>query len=281
MIPSNQFFYGSGSGGVPSVLQPWYDSLIVKPSEGLWTDLKIMADGMAEDGDWAEMDLISVNAAMETDEQRLRPFKTTSGNDFTKVGAPTLNFEGFQNPSPGNSNYLWMNFVPSINGVKFTQNNAYIAIYGETNGDSDPVMGAYSTTTSAVLMTIDSSNISTRVNNAMSAINDDSLGGYEASKTGLAVSVKRFYSSVIRLSSTTVRSYMSGTYSNITSYSSNGVVDNNLALLGVHFGGDFIAGSTACKIRTCVIGSSSIDSDRVAARLNTFFAARGLSIANY
>jgi len=69
MIPNNQMFFNQ-SASTSSDIQVWYDSLSVKPSAGLWSDLQTLYDGMVSDGDWVEMDFFSMIACMETNEQR-------------------------------------------------------------------------------------------------------------------------------------------------------------------------------------------------------------------
>jgi len=201
MIPSNQFFYGSGSWGV-SVLQDWYDSLAVKPSAGLWTDLKIMADGMNTDGDWGEADLISVHAGLETDEQRLRPFKTTSGDDFTLLGAPTLSIEGFDSNSNNGIDSKWN---PVDNGVKYKLNDCYMACYGVSKSSTGTGMYFFGASDADDILY--NSNISTRLTTT-TLISDDEcrINGIDYTnnttlKTGLLDSVKRYYNSIKRIKS--------------------------------------------------------------------------------
>jgi len=288
MIPNNQFFYGSGSGGV-TVLQDWYDSLAVKPSEGLWTDLKIMADGMSEDGDWDEMDLFGVIAGLETDEQRLKPFKTTSGDNCVVEGAPGLSVNGIDNPLLTNVNGLNLKWNPTDNGVKYALNNAYIGGFGITKTSSltiQYIMGSILDVTG----TIYQSNISiqattTSIANVSSSINQQSFLS-SRSKTGLLDTIKSFSTGLQRIDSLNLNQKI-----NDNSYG-RGSLSNFMPTLDFGFFGYFyqddvtplyFEGNSDDVIygRAYIAGSSLIDHDRVAARLNTFFAARGLSIANY
>jgi len=280
MIPNNQMFFPKR--GQVSVLQPWYDSLSVKPSAGLWTDLKIMADGMNEDGDWEEADLISVHAALETDEQRLRPFKTTSGDDFIPTNSPTLSVEGY-NSSDGSDRLIDCKWNPVDNGVKFTENNAYIGIYGvskTSTGSGNEIFGASNENGDFGNCIISTSLTTTAITNASQTM----INGYfnttsTPSKTGLSNTIKRYYVGIKRTSSSSITKYINGVQ-NVVGSLSTGLTPYDFSILGVNYGGVYST-ATLHTSRACIVGSSLIDHDRVAARLNTFFASRGLSIDNY
>jgi hypothetical protein len=266
-----------------SVLDSWYASLLVKPSAGLWTDLKAMADGMNSDGDWNEMDMFGMLACMETDEQRLKPLKTTSLSDFTKVGNPTLNSAGALNPVPGAFNYIRTNWTPSIHGVKFTQNSASFSIYADTNNNPftlGGVAGAYSFNFSTNLV-MNMAELNTTLSNGGSSINDDASGEYAVLKTGFTNSSKRYFSSLIRTTSNLVQSYLNGQSSALVTSVSNGRCDINLALLGYDDGSGYVDTAITDIIRVVITGSGNVNPDRVATRLNSFFTSRGLTITNY
>lgn len=284
MIPNNQLFYSSGSNSV-SVLQPWYDSLIVKPSAGLWTDLKLLADGMNSDGDWDEMDLIGITAAMETDEQRLRPLKTTSGLDMIATGgALILNSNGIRTTSSSVINMRW---IPSINGVKYTLNSAYIGFYGETLTSSPTdgyCMGSQNIADDAGTGLYRQIPLPTEISNRLdSVINNNTSNTLIGAvvKTGLLNAIKRYYLSIQINSSTQVNKYINGQTLTAAENPPTGLSDVSFYLLGFNYSDGSVYARILDYTRACIIGSSLIDSDRVAARLNTFFTSRGLSIANY
>jgi len=283
MIPNSQRWFLPPSGVGGSDIQVWYDSLSVKPSEGLWTDIQNLYEGMNTDGDWTESDLISIHAALETDEQRLRPFKTTSGDDFTILGSPNLNTDGFRNPNSGVNNLILTSWNPTDDGIKYTLNSAFIGVYGQTlisTLTSAFAVGSQDALSSAPSITISvSSTTTTILNRNGSGINSISIGGTNLTKSGLANSPKQFFASLKRISSTEVISYINNVSQNVTD-SSEGLPTPDIALCGSNYI-SFYANNYVGYTRACIAGSSLIDHNRVAARLNTFFASRGLSIDNY
>jgi len=276
-------FCGGGSNQPISVLQTWYDSLSVKPSAGLWADLKTMADGMNSDGDWSEMDFMSMIACMETDEQRLRPLKTSSGSDMIKVGSPTLDSSGVVNPSPGSLNYINTKWNPTSNGVKYILTNSFLAAYGDTvtSTTSDLyICGAAEPNpafTNAALIEIwASATTAVRSKGYM----HDSTGGPGASiKTGLSNSAKRYFGGIKR-NGNSITKFINSAPVWTTFLAPVGMPNLELLLLASNFAGTITA-DTRHIIRSLVFGSSLIDKTRVYTRLNTFFTARGLTITNF
>jgi len=291
MIPNNQFFKSVPPSGGGSVLQPWYDGLLVKPSEGLWTDLKIMADGMNEDGDWSEADLFGVTAALETDEQRLRPFKTTSGDDCVLEGAPGLSINGLDNPLATDVNGLNLKWNPTDNGVKYTLDDAYIGMFGITKSSiisTYRYFGSFNEDVSLNKYTAHLSIVSTSTSMRLdaSSINNLNTLTNTLSKTGLLNATKTFFVGLKRLNTTTVTRFSNGTSSN-ESVNSGFLANIDFGLNGYYYEDAvtplYFQSTSANNVyfRGYIAGSSLIDHNRVAARLNTFFSARGLSIANY
>lgn len=267
-----------------SVLQTWYDSLSIKPSAGLWTDLKIMADGMDADGDWSEMDFMSMIACMETDEQRLRPLKTTSGDDMVKVGSPTFDSAGVVNPSPGSGNYINTKWNPVDNGVKYTLDSALFAVYGDTitstgSGVEMSGSGDQLTSITSCLMNVTETTTSLSINTA-SRINGVT-NVITSTKTGLSNAAKRYFCALIRTSSSSITKYVSG--SSFVNPTNNSTVNNpyDFYLLGVNYENLFANSGTGHKARCLITGSSLVSPSRVQARLQTFFTARGLTITNF
>lgn len=130
MIPNNQFFYNNGKQTLvlPSaLLLTWWTSLAVKPSNALMTSLNALVDGLNADGNWAKLDFFELIAGMETNEQRLRPLITTSGDDVLIVGAPIINANGVRNNAA--AGYLNLKWNPTDNGIQYTNNSAFISTY--------------------------------------------------------------------------------------------------------------------------------------------------------
>jgi hypothetical protein len=134
MIPNNQYWFNNkGSSVVPippsPLIQTWYNGLLVKPSNNLMTALNTLVDGLDADGNWDKLDLFGLLAGLETEEQRLKPLITTSGEDFVKIGNPTLNNNGGKNNASFGSDYLDLKWNPTDDGIQYTLNSAFISTY--------------------------------------------------------------------------------------------------------------------------------------------------------
>jgi len=277
----------SGSQGSPaptvSVLQPWYDSLSVKPSAGLWADLQIMADGMDADGDWGEMDILYLAAGLETTEQALRPLKTSSSSNVINIDDqldPPTN-EGFIGNAIGGLNFGWN---PGTHGVKFALNSAFVGYYMQTrqatNGRRDLYTGdkipgsilyiSRTITTNNVTMP----SVPDILNTAMS------LGSITKTKTGSTVP---YFLGTKRKPNSDNYNFLSGVKGIIDATPPSVLADYTM---GVYIYNDNISGTNTITLtadtfdnfRLFVSGSGLIDEDRVAARINTFFTSRGLSV---
>ena len=286
MIPlfTSYYYRGGGSSAPASVLQPWYDSLAVKPSAGLWADLQVMADGMNTDGDWGEMDFLSMIACMETEEQRLKPLKTSSNESAVKVGTPTLDASGAFNPVPGDLNYLDSKWNPADNGIKYTLNSAFIGVYGDTVTSVTsalPIVGSFEETLGLRYYgEIDTNSTTTSMRiSGLSAINQDTQIS-AISKAGLLNSTKRFFASLKRTSSTSISRFINGT-TTVQTISSSNLPRNDFFILGLNNVSSGVSADTSAIARTVICGSGLINESNVVSRLHTFFAARGLSISNY
>jgi len=259
-------FVGTNSGGgETSVLQPWYDSLSVKPSAGLWTDLKIMADGMNSDGDWVEADFVSLNAALETDEQRYKPLKTTSSSDIENVSStPSTSSAGIIADGLSTVSSKWN---PSVNKVKYTLNSAYFGQYintntvdyfSQTSGDS-----SFSSSNTVVASLQGDNSFQSFDYGLMHNDGEDSpqifLNPPDLSQNlfySVSVNGGNIYSKLNNLSDL---------------LSSSPISIPNVELLIIDLTSDKI------NCRATIAGSGLINHNRIAARLNTFFASRGLT----
>lgn len=94
--------------------------------QGLIDDLIV---GLKTDGVWAELDELWVTAA-HAEQAALLGWKRA--HDLTAVNAPTFTTDrGFT--GNGTTSYLNTNFVPSTDGVQYTQNDASMGVYSRTN----------------------------------------------------------------------------------------------------------------------------------------------------
>ncbi len=145
---SNKTFYNqfrqpesSTPPGPQTLLEIWYDSLIVKPSAGLYSDLQTLFNALNAAGEIDKMAFLSVIAGMETDEQRLRPIYTASGLDCTNENGATLDVNGAK--SDGATSYIDSRWNAALHGDgKYTQNLASMGAFVGNNGDSHFPFGA-------------------------------------------------------------------------------------------------------------------------------------------
>lgn len=120
---------------IHQALQSWYDALTVKPGFVLLEALNTLVGGLVDDGNWDLLDLLSLTGGMDTDEQRKRPIKTTSGNVLTTVLYDPDNFpnaspiyNGLGVRSDGNS-CIDLGWSPRLHGVNYTLLNAMHGVY--------------------------------------------------------------------------------------------------------------------------------------------------------
>lgn len=113
--------------GPSPLIEDWYDSLTVKPSLGLLYALNTLVEGMDADGNWEKLDFFALMAGMETDEQRLKPLVTTSGEDMVEVGTTYLGSDGFH--GNGLDSYIDTRWNSVDNGTNFTTSNAIVGVY--------------------------------------------------------------------------------------------------------------------------------------------------------
>lgn len=117
-----------------SDLQTWYNKLSTKPSKPLLKDLNNMMKALEAEGILSAMDVFHPIGGLETDEQRLTPIITVSGDDFVPVNSPTLDVYGVT--SDGSSSYLDLKYNCSADGTNVGTTNYHLAFYCGTNVDS-------------------------------------------------------------------------------------------------------------------------------------------------
>lgn len=268
MIPNSQFWYNNkGSDLVtPSpLILTWYNSLAVKPSNALLTDLNTLVDGLNADGNWAKLDLFGLVAGMETQEQQLRPLITTSGDDFVIDGAPVLNANGVRND--GGLGRLNLKWNPTDDGAQYTLNSAFLSSYvGNFPIGFDIAMGS-----------TDSGS------GNLSWLYLDGSGGTQA-----YVNVDQLETpaiSLLALSSFYTAGVING--GNLTSYA-NAVTDvvtpalplilPTLDFFGCDANGDGsgIGSGGDAYFRHFMAGAGTANQEQIRTRLNTFYTTRGL-----
>jgi hypothetical protein len=177
-------------GYISPLLQTWYNSLIVKTSPALTTKLSVFMDGLDSDGVLADSYLIApVGFGLETDEQRLRPLKTTSGDDLVAVNSPTITSTGIT--GDGSNSYIDLKWNPTIDAVA-TQNDLSIAIWVEDDIAENKVeIGVFGGTNQSFLSRKFADN------NVYFSLNDSSNGSY-----GFDDTVDFYFISINRVSAT-------------------------------------------------------------------------------
>jgi N-acetylneuraminic acid mutarotase len=158
-------------GYISPLLQTWYNSLIVKTSPALTTKLSVFMDGLDSDGVLADSYLIvPIGFGLETNEQRLRPLKTTSGDDLVAVNSPVIASTGIT--GNGSTSYVDLKWNMAVDAVA-TQNNLSIAAWVKDDIAENKVeIGAFSGPNQSFLSRKFTDN------NVYFSLNDNSNGFY-------------------------------------------------------------------------------------------------------
>lgn len=116
-----------GTNGNHSIVDAWINKLTgAAPSQLLIDRLNAYFTELDGVGGWQYADLHHLFTRLETDEQRLTPFISTSNNIFTHNGV-TFGVDGVK--GNGSSIYLDTNWNASVDGVNFVKDSATIATY--------------------------------------------------------------------------------------------------------------------------------------------------------
>ena len=136
IIPGNKQNYCVKITGValpdrnPTLVASWYNALSIKPTPASITRLNTF---VTQIGNVADFDVISLVAGLETDEQRLRPLKTTSPDVFAIITSVandyTLNFNGFK----ANGGVINMKWNPKDDAVATSTNSQSVSIFNTSN----------------------------------------------------------------------------------------------------------------------------------------------------
>lgn len=206
------------NGYISPLLQTWYDSLSVKTSDALTTKLSIFMDGLDSDGVLDNCYLLApVGFGLETDEQRLRPLKTTSGDDLVAISSPTIANTGIT--GNGSTSYVNLKWNMAVDALAAAQNNLSLAIWVEDDIAEDRVeMGVGSGSNQTFLSRKYADG------KAYFSINDASNGFVTFNDT------PDYYFKSISRSSATERVSLAGF--NVTEDASNSVTEANFDMFG-------------------------------------------------
>lgn len=252
----------------------WQNALSgAKPSGLLIYNLNNLIAGLDTDGDLVEHDYFHMVRGMETDEQRLKPIKSTAGVDADLIGsgaAPNIFDRRGIKCTAATQKTMRFKWKPITNGVKCVQNNncMYVTYDGSTTaagfyagirgpGSLDFTLGknAGGTMNSTRDWTTDFSSTSTHAANAMFGIRRTVSTGFE--------------------------SWINGTTSTQATATSAAITDLFPRMPGVANNsdtGDSLSPKIAGVTMHCIgFGSNAVTFADVRARLNTYYAGLGLS----
>lgn len=290
---SPYFKKASAAAVTPSpLIAAWYAALSVKPSAALLTALNTLVNGMNTDGDWSELDFLSVSAGMETEEQALRPLKTTGNSVQTSV-----DFSGGVNFLPWSTNGWASNgdggilsgYNPFSNGVKYTLNSAFAAFYGNTrvNTISTIILCGGDYTADEISFFLTSPSLSASATSLTTTLgrgpNDNSINNIASKSKTSGDSNVPFYSGIKRTASNSKIAFVNNINSAALGIISTGVPNVEFASVG-SYETDLIGGNGGIAIasgrlyaRAALFGSGLISQTNTGSRLNTFFVSRGLN----
>jgi len=189
--------------------QAIYDAYTTKPSDAVADIDNTMVAGLVSDGVWVKLDIAYLYAAHTNDDgEALINIINPGTFDATAYLAPTFTaYQGFL----GNGTTQYINtggWVPSVNGMNFTQNSASQIIYVRTNINST---GQHGTTANddgrdlRIIPKFSTNNAYIRTNDATSVsdANTDGSGMFVNTRTAAAVN-KLYRNKVVIIDETSV-----------------------------------------------------------------------------
>jgi hypothetical protein len=263
---------------VNSNLSGWLSTLTgATPTSLTLKNLSTLIDGLITDGIYQELDLFHTMAGLETDEQRITPIKTNGSSRFTINATPTLSINGSQGTNSTScvtGGYLKTGWIPTVNGVKFTQNSASVFVGINQRGSLS----------NRSLIDISDTNFTGRTcispgsSGTNFALNSNSLTLIP--NNAFSPLFSNGYQGVIRTASTEYNIYGRGAvYSAITStsqpvslsevYIHQRVVNNSCS-----------GNSQNDTCRMIAIGSGNVNFDLLRTRLNTFYSDQAIGTLN-
>lgn len=276
-----------------ALILDWYTALSVKPSDELLSSLNTLVDGMDADGDLVEMDFLAITAGMETEEQALRPLKTTGSATMTKGSATpesglTWTVSGY---AGNNDGYILSNYNPLTNGTKYTLNSvcmaSFVSVSVVTSSGNGNFMGGGSTPDG--IQDSETFTQATWNNTSITAPTSQYLPNTNVTQTPRTVSQTvgvgaSIFIGNVRSASTVSYNWINNQRSATKSNTPNYVPNVNFGYFGVSYYDestlDFLVSPPTNRVysKCGIVGSGNIGLERVGSRLNTFFESRGLSV---
>ena len=270
------------------LIASWYTALSVKPSAALLTALNTLVDGMNTDGDWTELDFFALAGGMETQEQALRPLKTTGSATMTNFdnggGGLTWTVNGFQG---NNTDVILTGFNPSSNGVKYVLNSAYLGFFGNTTLNTSVasfVVGIDYSPDDVVFYetTLKRTMTATTLTTASSYCLNSSTLNTSASKTKTSGNANfPYYIVNKRTGAANNIMWNTGVQTANNTGATTGIPNEQLVMMGFVTNypstGVVYTGCPADYGRATLCGSGNVSQTNTGSRLNTFFSARSLN----
>lgn len=156
----------------PILIDTWYNNITtIKPSPNSITRLNNFVTELDNAGQITLLDLFYLVSGLETDEQRLKPLNTTSGDDC--VLTTSVNYPLDYNGAFFNGGYIDTKWNVFDDGVVSSQNDAYMSVFITTdnanNGADAGAICANSTECSILAWYSDNKNYSA-ANNAVGEV---------------------------------------------------------------------------------------------------------------
>jgi len=278
------------------LIASWYAALSVKPSSALLTSLNTLVNGMNTDGDWTELDFFSLSAGMETEEQALRPLKTTGSATMTNFdnggGGLVWTVNGW---AANGTDVIKTGLDLSLNSVKFTLNSAFMSFFGNTRTASAAARDAM-----GVIYNYDDLNEYYSIVNrqrAASSLNINNLNvntplykpdgvtletPSTATKSGITIGNANvpYYMGNKRTGASSCISFVNGVNGAANTSTTSIIPVGEVCIMGYynnHYLDQSYVGFTSDYGRASLIGSGNVSQTNTGSRLNTFFVSRSLN----
>jgi len=249
------------------VLKNWLNNLSFSPSNDVVKAQQILIKGIADDLILPELDLFHTIGGLETDEQRLRPLITTSATKtFTAISSPTLNINGVT--GNGVNSYIQSNWIPSTNGIKYTQNSASFGVYlnsANVTANSDEMSVTDGTRYCYMNARYSTNNFFTVVNAAAAT----EFGTSNLNSQGLF--------SNVRTASNAATNYINSVQGTASAGASNGLPTTQFYILAQNNNGT--AGRFSVRrLAMIYCGSGAINQLSFYNRIQTYMTSRGIQV---
>lgn len=273
MITNNQFYFNNGKDAPVdpnALLLTWWTSLAVKPSNALMTALNTLSQGLFDDGNWAKLDLFGLLGGMETQEQRLRPLITTSGDDFVINGDIILDSNGARSNLDSVA-YLDLKWNPTVDGTQYALGSAFISNFigsVPTAGyGTSATMGGYNTASGGEsdFVEYEGVELTGTLNSGLDSVT------YPQITNGTQV----YYGAVV-VNSGNITLYKNSTTNTVAVSGTPTLLNADFYGINLNADGSPFSSVFDAHIRHFMAGAGTANQTTIQSRLNTFYTSRGL-----